>query len=152
MAQVKPRMGPGMPKAWFSFLGQCTGMASDGREDCCRLRVEVPTLRWALSVPVGNVRELPEYLQQIRDAESGLKPFLEYLNQAPEYCDEIGLSVFITFITPTLKQCSEAWEEVQAGTCGSKCSLVTLSQLIQNPELSLPGHHLGRLENSAKTK
>ena len=64
----------------------------------------------------------------------------------PEHCDENGFSVSITFITPALKQCSGEWEGVQAGTRGSKCSLVSLSQLIQSPELSLPGHHLGRPE------
>ena len=100
-------MGPGIPKAWFSFLGNYLGLASKGHENCCRLRVEIPTLRWVLSVPIGNVRELPKQLQQTQDEELALKAFLEYLNNTPERCDENGFSVFIMFITPTLKQCSQ---------------------------------------------
>ena len=93
IVQIIPRMGPGIPKAWFSFLGNFQGHENGGR-----LRVEIPTLRWVLSIPLGNVRELPKQLQQTQDEELALKAFLEYLNNTPERCDENGFSVFIMFV------------------------------------------------------
>ena len=92
-----------MPRPWLAFLGNCSGIAKDsGIAEVLRLRVEVPTLRWTLSVPVGNVRELPEHIQL--NPETAVAQLLEYLDNPPEHCDALGLAVFVLFINPTLRQ------------------------------------------------
>ena len=57
LVRIRPFFGAGIPRPWYIYKGVCHGPAPDGRRNE-RVRVEVPSLSLALSIP-GRVWGLP---------------------------------------------------------------------------------------------